>query len=147
MSLPEERRAIEPTPERIEQLLTGEDTGAIVMVNLLRYREQAAYPPGFNAAPCTGREAYQRYAAVALAKVAEAGGRVVWAGQSRSSVIAPAGEQWDDVVLVEYPSRSAFVAMVQRPDYLAVTPHRTAALADSRLIETTGQLGAPGANG
>lgn len=31
------------------------------MLNLLRYRGQAEYPADFEAAACTGREAYGRY--------------------------------------------------------------------------------------
>jgi len=147
MTLPDDRRAIEPEAHQIEALLAAApDDEPIVMLNLLRYRERAAYPAGFDAAPCSGREAYGRYSAVALATVAEAGGRVLWGGAARASVIAPPGEHWDDVVLVEYPSRRAFLAMVTRPDYLAAAPHRTAALADSRLIETT-SLGDLTANG
>jgi uncharacterized protein (DUF1330 family) len=138
VSVPDARRAIAPDAGHIDALMTaGADDTPVVMLNLLRYRERAAYPDGFDAAPCSGREAYARYAAVALTKVAEAGGRVLWGGSARASVIAPAGEHWDDVVLVEYPSRRAFLEMVVRPDYLAAAPHRTAALADSRLIETT----------
>ena len=39
-------------------------------------------------------------------------------------------------MLVQYPSRQAFITMVTRPDYLAASVHRTASLADSRLIAT-----------
>ena len=50
------------------------------------------------------------------------------------------GETWDEVLLVEYPSRDAFVAMVQSPAYQAIVHHRSAALRDARLIVTTGIL-------
>jgi uncharacterized protein (DUF1330 family) len=111
------------------------------MLNLLRYRERALYPAGSGAAPCSGREAYQRYAAVALQKVASVGGRIVWMGAVAASVIAPAGEEWHDVALVEYPSRKAFLAMIALPDYQAAVVHRTAALEDSRLVATRAQTG------
>jgi len=147
MSLPDDRRAVEPSAAQIEALAAGgSDDGPIVMLNLLRYRERAAYPAGFDAEPCSGREAYGRYAAVALGKVAEVHGRILWSGAARACVIAPAGEAWDDVVLVEYPSRRAFLTMVGQPDYLAAAPHRTAALADSRLVETTPVAGLPGSD-
>jgi len=106
------------------------------MLNLLRYRDAARYPTGFEAEPCTGREAYQRYGAVAGQLIVAAGGRIVWAGQVAATVIAPGDEAWDDAILVEYPSREAFVKMVSSPEYLAVAPHRSAALLDSRLIAT-----------
>lgn len=128
---------VEPSPERLTAFLEqGQDDSPIVMINLLRYRERATYPPGSDAEPCSGREAYQRYGAGAIGQVSAAGGRVLWLGSVQASVIAPEGEAWDDAVLVEYPSRKAFVEMVSKPDYQAIARHRTAALEDSRLIAT-----------
>ena len=140
------RRSVEPSAERIQGFVAAADDGApLVMLNLLRYRERARYPAGAGAVdPCSGREAYQRYAAVALQKVASVGGRIVWMGRVAASVIAPEGEEWDDAVLVEYPSRKAFLAMIGLPDYQAAAVHRTAALEDSRLIATHAQTGPPG---
>ena len=132
--------SVEPSAEQLRALAeSGDDDSPVVMLNLLRYREKAAYPEGFEAEPCSGREAYQRYAAVALQRVASVGGRILWMGRARTTVIAPEGEAWDDVVLVEYPSRKAFLEMVSQPEYLAAAPHRTAALADSRLVATTAE--------
>ncbi len=132
--------SIEPSPEKLQSFLeSGSDDDPIVMINLLRYREQANYPEGFAAEPCSGREAYQRYGEVAIKTIAAVGGRMVWMGSVQATVIGPAGEEWDDAVLVEYPSRKAFLGMVAQADYLAAAPHRTAALEDSRLIATTQQ--------
>jgi uncharacterized protein (DUF1330 family) len=129
--------AINPTPEQLEAFLAGAaDETPIVMINLLRFHERAVYEPGSGAAPCSGREAYARYGAVAVHKVHEAGGRILWQGRVACSLIAVAGEEWDDAILVEYPSRQAFLTMVAQPDYEAAAVHRTAALADSRLIAT-----------
>jgi hypothetical protein len=55
-------------------------------------------------------------------------------GDAQLTLIGPSEESWDDVLLVEYPSRKAFIAMTSNPEYLACTVHRTAALADSRLV-------------
>jgi uncharacterized protein (DUF1330 family) len=41
------------------------------------------------------------------------------------------------VILVEYPSRQAFVEMTSSPKYGDVSKDRTAGLADSRLIAMT----------
>ncbi len=129
--------SIEPTPAQMQRLLEeAAKPGPVVMINLLRYRERAAYPAGFDATPCSGREAYQRYGAVAVNKVTGVGGRIVWMAPVHGAVIAPEGEAWDDAVLVEYPSRRAFLDMVSQPDYQAAAVHRTAALADSRLLLT-----------
>lgn len=137
-------RSVEPSPGRIQGFVAAADDSApLVMINLLRYRQSARYSAGAGADPCSGREAYQRYAAVALQKVASVGGRIVWMGEVAASVIAPEGEEWDDAVLVEYPSRKAFLAMIAMPEYQAAAVHRTAALEDSRLIATRARTGAP----
>ncbi len=131
---------VEPNPERFRAFLgAGEDNSPVVMINLLRYRERASYPEGFDAEPCSGREAYQRYAAVAAQRVASVGGRMLWLGRVHIAVIAPESEHWDDAALVEYPSRKAFLEMVSQPEYQAAASHRTAALEDSRLIATETQ--------
>jgi uncharacterized protein (DUF1330 family) len=131
---------VEPDPRHLQSFLeAGDDGEPIVMINLLRYRERAAYPDGFAAEPCSGREAYQRYATVAVQRIASLGGRALWMGQVGAVVIGPDSERWDDAVLIEYPSRAAFLEMVAQPEYQAAAPHRTAALEDSRLIMTRTQ--------
>ncbi len=49
-------------------------------------------------------------------------------------LIGPQDKDWHLVVLVRYPSAQAFVEMVASDEYRAVVMHRSAALADSRLI-------------
>ena len=56
------------------------------------------------------------------------------AAAAQVALIAPEGEQWDELLLVRYPSKAAFLGMLADPEYRAATVHRTAALADSRLI-------------
>jgi uncharacterized protein (DUF1330 family) len=113
------------------------DGQPIVMVNLLRYREQALYPAGTTGEPITGREAYQRYSQLVLRHLAKVGGRPIWRADVRAGLIAPQGEQWDEIILVEYPTRSAFEQMITSPGYQADMIHRTAALDDSRLFAST----------
>jgi uncharacterized protein (DUF1330 family) len=108
----------------------------VVMINLLRYRDHALYPPGFAADPCRGSDAYARYSRDAIRFVHAVGGQVVWRGSAKTVVIGPATERWDDALLVQYPSKQAFLDMIGNPGYQAITVHRTAALEDSRLIAT-----------
>lgn len=110
----------------------------IYMVNLLRYRDQADYGDQSTAAPCSGREAYfQRYVP-AFAQVTEGDGiKPFWIGNVLAQLVAPPGEHWDDVAIVEYPSFAVFQRMIGSPAYRAqAEPHRRAALADWRLIPT-----------
>ena len=128
---------IEPTGEQLKAFAGFEDDGGpVVMINLLKYRDRASYEEGSSEEPCSGREAYLRYGAVAGKMVARYGGGPVAGGPAKATLIGPADERWDDFVLVRYPSRQAFFDMVADPEYQACVHHRSAALADSRLIAT-----------
>lgn len=126
---------VEPTGEQLKALVGAQIDGPIAMINLLRYRDRAEYPGGFDAEPCSGREAYQRYAQAVAPKLAQVGGEPVWGGPAALTVIGPPEEDWDDAFIVRYPSKQAFLDMAGDEEYLRdVVPHRTASLADSRLI-------------
>ena len=128
--------SVEPSREQFRALVreAEHDAAPITMLNLLRFRAEAEYPAGFEAEPCSGEQAYRRYAEGALGVMERVGGRPIWGAPAGQSVIAPDGESWDEVFLVYYPSRSAFLEMATDESYLEVVTHRTAALADSRLI-------------
>ena len=123
------------------QALSGK--GTVHMVNLVRYRAQADYGGRTDPPPCSGREAYLQRYAPAFAKVAEqvAPGEkysVFLLGTVHATLVAPAGEAWDDIVVVEYPSFEALRRIIESPEYAAqAAPHRRAALEDWRFIATT----------
>ena len=126
--------SIHPEREALNALAGVPDDGPVVMLNMLKFRAQAAYPEGSGETPCSGREAYRRYSEQAGPHFQSLGGRLIWLGQVEQVLVGPGQELWDEVFLAQYPSRRAFLQMVQNPDYLASTIHRTAAVADSRLI-------------
>jgi len=127
---------VNPTQERVEAFERGApDDKPIVMLNLLKFRDAADYGPD-GPAGVTGRKAYSTYSKGVVPLLWEVGGQVLWMGNVREGLIAPDGESWDEVLLVHYPSRRAFVRMVTSDAYAKIMPHRTAALADSRLLET-----------
>ena len=131
------RATIDPSPEGFKEFFERAPvSGPILMVNLLRFRTDAARTPE-HPAPRSGRQAFADYSRAIAPLLAKAGGRVVLAVDAHYAMIAPPGESWDRMIVVEYPSRDAFVAMLQSPDYQGITHHRQAALADSRLIVTT----------
>jgi uncharacterized protein (DUF1330 family) len=74
---------------------------------------------------------------VAMAEVQNVGGSQFYAGIADMTVIGPESESWDLVAIVEYPNREAFLEMVSKPSYQACVFHRTAGLADTRIIMTT----------
>jgi len=103
------------------------------MLNLLKYREVAE--PGFGVDGLSGRDAYGVYGRAFAELNPRFGGEPVWMGRALNTIIGE--DDWDVVMLVRYPTRRQFVAMVGDPDYQAIAPIRAAALADSRLVETT----------
>ena len=132
--------SIECTRSALEaagQTLAG--AGPVFMVNMVRYRDQAAYEPGPHLPPCSGREAYfQRYAP-AFNKVAEGENHAVfWVGNVRGVLVGLDGEQWDDIVIVRYTSFASLRRILESPSYEEqAATHRRAALADWKFIVTT----------
>ena len=123
------------SPEAMAAMATGDPDEPVVMLNLLRYRDQAENGHGVDG--LSGREAYGVYGERFAALHPRYGGEPVWMGRALNSLIG--SESWDIVILVRYPTRRQFLAMFEDPDYQAIAPIRAAALADSRLIEM-GQL-------
>jgi uncharacterized protein (DUF1330 family) len=108
----------------------------IHMLNLVRFRGKAAYPPDHPLAAegLTGAEAYRHYGADSGPIFRRVGGRIVWTGTMEAMVIGPAAERWDAVFIAEYPNSGAFLEMVTDPVYRAAVVHRQAAVETSRLI-------------
>lgn len=122
---------IEPTRGQIEELASSPETGPVVMINLLRFRADG------------GAAAYAHYGEGVLPCLQRIGARVLWQGRPQSVVIGPEADLWDSVVLVEYPSRQAFLDMVSSAEYQAVAARRTEALSDSRLIACSNVIPVP----
>ena len=108
----------------------------IRMLNLIRFKELADYPEGHpnHGQGLTGAEAYAIYREGFQALASTSGAARVWEGALESVVTGPADE-WDEAFVMGYPDSAAFLAMVKNEDYIRdIVPHRTAAVADSRLI-------------
>ncbi|VAV95379.1 hypothetical protein MNBD_ACTINO02-2928 [hydrothermal vent metagenome] len=126
-----------PTPESTAALMARDVTGPLTMLNLLRFRDQADYVDAPELAPqepITGAQAYAIYMGKTLPLLTKVGGTARLTGTGGPLLIGPADARWDRVLVIEYPNLAAFVAMIQSPEYQAISGHRTAALADSRLL-------------
>ncbi|MBV9351830.1 MAG: DUF1330 domain-containing protein [Mycobacterium sp.] len=130
--------AVYPTRSRIEALMADSSDAAVVMLNLLRFRNHAAYSDG-RSTGLTGREAYGLYAS-AMRKVVEAhDGKFLFAGNIDSMVIGEVDDLWDACALVEYPSAAAFAAIAVSPEVAEIGAHRAAGLDGQLLIRVTQQ--------
>ena len=115
----------------LTKMSKGDLDESVVMLNLLKYREIAKDGSGVDG--MSGRDAYRLYGQKFAELNPRFGGEPIWMGQANASIIGD--EDWDIVILVQYPTRRQFVEMIQDPDYQAIAPIRAAALEDSRLIE------------
>jgi uncharacterized protein (DUF1330 family) len=125
---------IGPTKEQIQALLDSDLEAPVVMLNLLKFAERAG---GDGEGAQSGRDSYTRYGDRVRAMLEQTGARILWQGRADSVVIGGDADDWDAVILVEYPSRKAFIDMTSSPKYREVSKDRTAGLADSRLIAMT----------
>ena len=107
--------AVTPNVDQFRALAAAPDEGAVVMLNLLKFKEG-------------GADTYLRYGDAAVGMVEERGGRVLWSGRAQQVLIGDPAADWDVVVLVEYPSRAAFIEMVSSPEYLQAHADREAGL-------------------
>lgn len=121
--------ALVPTPEQFAALAARPADEPVVMVNLLKFR------------PDGGRESYARYGQEIASHLQRVGGIVRYAGGAPTQVIGDNEKPWWDAILVvEYPSPSAFIDMVSNEDYRKIHEFRANALERGDLIATSWTL-------
>ncbi|MDB5436624.1 MAG: hypothetical protein JWR47_2881 [Phenylobacterium sp.] len=108
----------------------------IHMLNLVRLKPKAEYPEGHpdHGKDLSGLDAYRAYGRTTAPIFKRLGGRQVWVGKPEVMVTGPQAEAWDLAFIAEYSSSEAFIAMVRDPEYREFVKHRTAGVADSRLL-------------
>ena len=74
------------------------------MLNLLKYT-------------AAGEQSYRAYSAALTDYLPSIGAEVLYVGDCSTVLVAPTGWDWDAVLIVRYPSRQAFSAMVADPAY------------------------------
>jgi uncharacterized protein (DUF1330 family) len=112
------------TPEQSALLAQLPLEQPVVMINLLQFK------PG-------GAAHYERYAREVGPHLAAVGARALYAGVDPAVLIGEGPRPWWDAILVvEYPSPTAFVEMVTDEAYAEVHAHRAAAIERAELIAT-----------
>ncbi|MDT7754481.1 MAG: hypothetical protein QOH27_379 [Mycobacterium sp.] len=117
---------VDTRPTQLAALKALPADAPVVMVNLLKFNEGG------------GRERYLQYGREVAPHLARVGAEVRYSGTAPVNVIGD-GERpwWDAILVVEYPTPSAFVDMVKDPGYQRVHEHRAAALEQGDLIATS----------
>ncbi len=114
---------MEFTPEQLAAQTAADDGTPVVMLNLVAYRAAADDGSG------SGLDAYLVYSRGFVPLLKACGGTILWAGDVTGVALGDdAADDWDYAVLVQYPSRAAFVEVMTSPEYAAINPHRVAGL-------------------
>lgn len=107
------------------------DPGPVVMVNLVRFHDRSLDGDG------SGWDAYIRYSRLFMPMLRQCGGAILWAGDAEGLAYGElAGGGFDYVVLVQYPSRDAFLATVTSDEYAAANVHRENGVKDHVIISS-----------
>lgn len=127
---------IDPTRESFDAFKALPRDTPINMLNLLNFRDSAAYPDGHEhqGNQWSGREAYAEYGRSSGPIFARVGGSIIWRGHMQSVLMGPQDEAWDMAFIAYYPTAGAFLDMVTDPAYQRAVINRQAAVRDSRLI-------------
>lgn len=114
---------VDPTGRDLKRYLEEDPGGPVVMLNLLRLKSD-------------GAEGYREYATRIAPFLERVGAEVVYVGDTHTSLVAPEDWHWDAVLLVRYPTRAAFSAMVADPEYQEITGLRSGSLEEAVLQAT-----------
>lgn len=95
------------------------EPGPVVMLNLLRFR------------PDGGRERYAEYVAAGARLLRGFGASAVYMGESQTPLFGESA--WDAVLLVEYPSRQAFLSWIASAEFKSIEHLRSEALLEGEL--------------
>lgn len=109
--------------DEFKAMADNPDGGPFIMLNLLKFRGKE------------GLASYEIYAREATRILGEIGARAVYLG--RAEELLQGDEPWDAVLLVQYPSKKAFLEMIARPDYQAAHTRREDALERAVLYATS----------
>lgn len=138
-----EDRFVDPSRENFDAFKALPRDTPIHMLNLLRFRDMAAYPPGHALADkgLTGRQAYAEYGRTSGHVFARVGGSILWRGTMEAMVTGPSGKNWEMAFIACYPNAAAFLEMVTDPEYKIAVINRQAAVLTSRLIRFAPEAG------
>ena len=93
----------------------------VVMLNLLKFK------------PNTGQSGYAKYGELVQPLLQKIGGRVLFSGKPAELLLGH-DQDWDLFLLVQYPSRNAFIQMITSEEYRKIQHHRDNSLTNSVLL-------------
>jgi uncharacterized protein (DUF1330 family) len=114
--------AIEINKDQFREMIKNPNDKPVVMLNLLKFKKEG------------GKKSYLRYIKEASRFIEEVGGKLLLL--SKPKELLNGTGKWDLLMLVKYPSRKAFLAMANNPEYLKIHSFREEALESAVLYAT-----------
>lgn len=134
-----ERASREPNPDghlrdHLRTLVASDDGDEFFMVNLIRYRKQALYPPGRDF-PGNALDADLRYGRAIMPYLLRHGGVPVFLGEVQGAFLEEAGDaRWQRVAVVRYRSRRDLLEMVADLAGRDVAVHKWASIEKTQVF-------------
>ncbi len=100
---------IKDNPEELKRLEKNPNEGPVMMLNLLKFKPD-------------GAAFYDLYLKEAGKMFLSGGGKVLF--QGRCNELINGSETWDYFLLLQQPSRSAFIRMINNPEFVKVHEYR-----------------------
>ena len=132
--------SVTPTDAQVQGFLEPGHDGPIYMLNLLKFRDRAAYEDGRDS-DLTGEQAYRIYGQEVAKLLVEVGGAPMFSASVERLMLGEVEELWDSAAIAMYPSRQAMFRMINTPEYQEIAVHRSAGLAGQLNIELVNPSG------
>lgn len=122
-----------PTLKQWHMLLALPASEPVSLINFFKMRERAQYPRGSSAAPCSGEEAFQRYASVSGGALEQVGGQFLLVSPFKGGFVGQS-EDWDLIAIGTYPNTDKVLSLFENTEYQQAYIHRTAACARQTVV-------------
>jgi hypothetical protein len=109
----------------------ADDGKPVYMLNLMRYYPALRQFEGAPRVEVTPEQSNAIYEREVMPMLLRAGGYPLLGGATQGANLighAPALDDWSRVLVVRYPSRRAFLALLTDPDYIPIEPYKLMAL-------------------
>ncbi|MFW6052690.1 MAG: DUF1330 domain-containing protein [Desulfosalsimonas sp.] len=114
---------VEVDPKQLEKFTENSNQDEFVMLNLLKFKADG------------GKEDYARYLAESSPFAEEVGASVDYLGIPEE--LLTGRDDWDLLMLIRYPSRQAFLDLINNPGYLEAHEWRKKGVERAVLYPTT----------
>ena len=122
-----------PTRDQWNRVISRDPNASFALVNFFKFKAEAEYRGSSSQSYASGEEAFERYAAVSVPAMSEAGGEVLAVAPFAGSFLGE-DEDWDLIAIGKYPNLKSFLSLYQNPKYIEAFGHRTAAVSKQAVF-------------